>query len=160
MSKVTSKNFTPRLTKTCSAFGAIRDELNALLGYALAQYSEGNFTYITEIVNVKTLKGIAMNSIVTFITAHADVKLDKDATSGVYKFISRKTRGFKYAAPTVTWFEHNSDGEAVVIVPMKRLEAFIKSMEKALTSSGKTTVAKKDRKSGIKIVAGLKALTA
>lgn len=159
MSKVTSKNFTPRLTKTCVSFGTVRDELNDLLAFSLDQYSKGNFTYITEIVNVKTLKGIAMNSIVTFITAHADVKLEK-GEAGAYKFVSKKTRSFKYVPPTVTWYEHNTDGEAKVIVPMTRLVAFIKTMEKALTGDGKTTVAKKDRKSGLKIVAGLKALTA
>ena len=159
MSKVTSKNFSPRLVKVGGAFSTIRDELNTLLSFALDQYSKGNFTYITEIVNVKTLKGIAMNSIVTFITAHADVKLEK-GEAGVYKFVSKKTRGFKYAPPTKTWYEHNADGEPKVVVPVTMLNAFIKRLEGAIGGEGKLTVAKKDRKGGLAMVAKLKSIAA
>lgn len=157
--KVTSKNFSKNLASVATAFGSVRDNLNALLLFALSQYAKGNYSYITMIVNLKTLKGIAMNSLVLFIVAFADVKLEK-GEAGAYKFVSRKTKGFKYVAPTVTWYEHNSDGEPKVIVPMTRLVAFIKSLEGAIAGTGKTTVAKKDIKSGNKIITGLKALTA
>jgi len=158
MTKVTSKNFSTNLAAVATAFGSVRDNLNLLLLFALGQYSKGNFTYITEIVNLKTLKGLSMNGIVIFICAHADVKLEK--VDGVYKFVSKRTRGFKYVAPTTTWYEHNNDGEAKVIVPVTALNAFIKRLEGAIGGEGKTTVAKKDIKSGKVMVTKLKALVA
>ncbi len=155
MTKVTSKNFSKSLAAVATAFGSVRDNLQVLVVFALLQYSKGNFTYITELANTKSFKGLALNGMMIYICAFADVKLDK--IDGVYKFVSKKTTGYKYVAPTVTWFEHNADGEPKVVVPATMLAQFIKRIEGALSGSGNTSVAKKDVKSGNAILVSLKA---
>ena len=154
MTKVTSKNFSKMLSGVATAFGSVRDNLQVLVLFALLQYSKGNFTYITELANTKLFKGLALNGLMIFICAFADVKLDK--VDGVYKFVSKKTAGYKYVEPTVTWYEHNADGEPKIVVPVTMLAAFIKKVEGALAGTGKTTVAKKDQKSGKSMLALLK----
>ncbi len=154
MTKVTSSNFSKSLAAVATAFGSVRDNLQVLVIFALLQYSKGNFTYINELANTKLFKGLALNGMMIYIKAFADVKLDK--IDGVYKFVSKKSSGYKYVAPTVTWFEHNADGEPKVVVIADMLENFIKRCEAALGGTGSTTVAKKDQKSGKSILTNLK----
>lgn len=167
MSKVTSGNFTKTLTSVAKAFGSMRDGLQSLLVFALSQANSvnektkkvnGNYTYINEIISSKAFKGLSMNSVKIYIEAHADVKLEN--ASGSMKFVSLKTRKYDVPAIEKTWYEHNSDGEVKVVVPVTMLASFIKRLEGAIGGEGKVSVAKKDHKSGIAIVAKLKAIAA
>ncbi len=148
MTKVTGRNFAKLLSGLVTAFGSLRDSMQQLLMFAFSQYVEGNFNYLNDIVNLKTLKGLSMKSIQTYAEAHCDVTLEKDKETGVYKFESNKTRGFKYVAPKATWYDFSDEGKVTVLVPVTMLNAFIKRLEGAIAGEGKTTVAKKDVKPG------------
>lgn len=152
--KVTSKNFTKQLGLVATAFSSVRDGIQALVFFALIQIGKGNFTYANEMIQSKQFAGLSMNSLKIYIEAHADVELEN--TAGVLKFKSKKTKDYKHEVPTKTWYEFSHAGEATVVVPLTMLNQVIKRIEGALAGDGKTSVAKKDVKSGQEIVLALK----
>lgn len=164
MSKITSGTFSKVLEACAKVFGSMRDSLQALLKFALAQANavnpktkkvQGNYTYINEIIQSKLFKGLSMNAVKIYIEAHADVKLEKVGSET--KFVSQRTRNYKVPALSAkAWYEFSNDGEAVIVVPLTMLSKFIKRFEGALAGTGKTTVAKADQKSGKAILTALK----
>ena len=128
MSKINSKNFDAALTTVIGLFATVREQIQGLLDFAMVQASKGNYTYINILIAAGgKLKGISMNGIQQYVEKYCDVQLVSE--SGVRKFSNKKTKGFKFVAPTTPWYEDNNAGAVTVV----DLDSTLKSLITRLT---------------------------
>ena len=151
--QVTAKNFKTILAGQVRAFGSFRERMQDLLAFAMVQASNENYTYVNELV-CANLKGANHQGIKRYIEDHCDLQLISE--NGVRKFKSKKTRGFKFVMPTVTWYDYDNSGEITVIEPETVVISLINRLNKAVGGEGKTKVAAGHVKEAKAIIAHLR----
>ena len=133
MSKISTKNFTASLAEAVKLTGTLRDNIQSLCVFSMTQASNGNFTYINQMMNAD-FKGTDQRAMQTYFEHHNDVELRSE--DGKFVFKNNNTTGFKLPA-TKTWWEYKPSAGPVVISPLALLQAVIKKTEAALDSNGK-----------------------
>jgi hypothetical protein len=138
MSKINTKNFTASLAEAVKLTGTLRDNIQALSVFSMTQASNGNFTYINQMMNAD-FKGTDQRAIQKYFEDHNDVELRSE--NGKFVFKNNNTTGFKYTPATKTWWEYKPTAGPSVISPLALLQAVIKKTENALSGEGKGTIA-------------------
>lgn len=153
MTKITSKTWKAQLAECATNFGKFRDHMQSLCIFAMNQAASENYTYINDVIN-GNFKGADLRAIQKYFEDHCDVSLGKE--DGKYKFTNNKTRGFKYEAPKLNWWDYKPTAEPKVIDPVSTLLQAVKRVENALNHKGSATIAKGKDKLAKELVAYVK----
>ena len=139
MTKITSKNFNTELAAQVIQHKAGRDGIQVLCVFAMTQAGNGNYTYINAIMNAD-FKGADQKAQQSYFEDHCDVTLGRK--DGKFAFTNNKTHGFKYTAPTMTWWTYKPTAAPSVIDPIGLLLGAITKIENAANGKGQATLAK------------------
>jgi hypothetical protein len=136
MQAITSSNFNAKIADVVRSVKSQRDNVQALLMFAVAYAAEnnGNFLYATTLVNKLTsAKGMAVATLVSYIKAHCAVVYGKDKAGNlVFKPLAESKREGRplvnFAAMNAApWYEH---GKAKAEPTVKTMEQLISYLEK------------------------------
>jgi hypothetical protein len=156
---ITAQNFHKVMAGQVSAFGRFRERWQDLSLFAMVQASgpsekaksgrNDNMTYVNALINAK-ITGTDRRAMQAYFEDHCDLQLITE--DKVYKFKSKKTKGFEYAEPTKTWWEYAPTAEPKAIDEQMAVISLLRRLSTALKGKSEKAFIEKGHKDATKAI--------
>jgi hypothetical protein len=139
MPKINSKTFSKSLLAAVVSHGKLRDSIQDLCVFSMTQASQGNYTYVNEVMNAD-FAGADQRAMQKYFEDHNDITLGRK--DGKFAFTNNKSKGFKYTAAVKTWWTYKPTAAPAVVDPVGLLMGVIKRIESGIAGTNGASLAK------------------